>query len=77
MIRVVIELDIDDAIRIGADRRSIVAHSPEGYAVSKLLCLGWGRNFATGAVTMDFGFTVTSPADLLPRVEVYGTGSKK
>lgn len=77
MIRVVIELDIDDTTRIGADRRQIVAHAPDGYTVSNLRCTGWGRDFDTGAVNMDFAFKVISPAGLLPRVDVCGTGIKK
>lgn len=70
MIRVVIEIDIDDP-RIGeTHKRKIVAFAPDGYTVSKLHCASWGRNLETGAVTMDFAFKVTSPTDLLPRVDV-------
>lgn len=77
MIRIVIEIDIDDASRIGADRRRIAARAPDGYTVSDLRCMGWGRNLNTGAVNMNFTFKVTSPAGLLPRVDVFEAGFKK
>ena len=77
MIRIVIEIDIDEPQIGETHKRRIVAKAPAGYTVSQMRCAGWGRTLETGAVNMDFAFKVTSPADLLPRVDVYGTGIKK
>ncbi len=72
MIRVVIMLDVD-APKIGDWKREMeAAAEPTDYAVTELHCTGWGRKFQTGAVEMSFAFKVTSPPDVLPRIDIYG-----
>ena len=72
MIELAVRIDIDDSGKIGCWNRVIEVRAPEGYTVIKLDCTGWGRDLATGSVELGVAFRVKSPADVLPRVDVYG-----
>ena len=72
MIRLIVEIDIDDSEKIGCWDRHIKLHVPKGYTVVKTECTGWGRSLKDGSVHMGFAFKLESPPDILPRVSVYG-----
>jgi hypothetical protein len=70
MITIILLVDIDDSEKLSDWRRKIEASAPLGYTISRPHCAGWSRNFETGAVSMQIGFTVESPPDILPRIKV-------